>query len=234
MMLGDMFKTMEKPRVYYQLWLTEITAMVGGSLTIVVIISTFIGAVMCLQTAYQLDSDLFPDSVIGSVVSASTLLELSPTVMTLVLAGRIGSQISSQLGTMRVTEQIDAIEVMGINSVAYLIFPKVIAGIFALPMLVTVSAFLAHAGGMMAGEVSGEVTAIEFALGMRQYYDPFQVTVMYVKAFIFGFLVTSVSAYQGYYIRGGSLEVGIASTKAVVYGCLATIFADYMITELML
>lgn len=208
--------------------------MILGSLTIVAIISTFIGAVMCLQTAYQLTSNLFPDSVIGSIVSASTLLELSPTVMSLVLAGRIGSQIASEIGSMRVTEQIDAIEVMGINSSAYLILPKILGGIIALPILVTVSAFLSHVGGMVAGDLSGEVTAYEYALGIQAYFDPFQLSVMYVKAFIFGFLITSVSSYQGYFIRGGSLEVGVASTNAVVYSCLTMVFADYLIAQVML
>lgn len=234
MLLGGMFKTLEKPSVYYKLWLRETINMILGSLTIVAIISTFIGAVMCLQTAYQLTSNLFPDSVIGSIVSASTLLELSPTVMSLVLAGRIGSQIASEIGSMRVTEQIDAIEVMGINSSAYLILPKILGGIIALPILVTVSAFLSHVGGMVAGDLSGEVTAYEYALGIQAYFDPFQLSVMYVKAFIFGFLITSVSSYQGYFIRGGSLEVGVASTNAVVYSCLTMVFADYLIAQVML
>lgn len=234
LMIGGMFRTLEKPIVYYRLTLTETVSMIGGSMVIVVIISTFIGAVMCLQTAYQLTSGVFPDSVIGSVVSASTLLELSPTVMSFVLAGRIGSKISSEIGSMRVSEQIDAIEVMGINPVGYLVFPKILGGMIALPILVTVSAFLSHLGGMVAGDLSGEVTAVEYTQGIREYFDPFQVIVMYVKAFIFGFLITAVSSYQGFYTRGGSLEVGSASTRAVVFSCLSMVFADYLIAELML
>lgn len=233
-MVGGMFKTLERPKVYYQLILAETSQMIGGSMVIVVIISTFIGAVTCLQTAYQLTSGVFPDSIIGSVVSASTLLELSPTVMTFILAGRIGSKIASEIGAMRVTEQIDAIEVMGINPIGYLVLPKIVGGLLALPMLVTVSAFLSHLGGMLSGELSGEVTAVEYTQGIQEYFIPFYITVMYVKAIIFGFIITSVSAYQGFFTRGGSLEVGISSTRAVVFSCLTMVFADYLIAELML
>lgn len=234
MLLGSMFKTMEKPRVYYDLALQETTSMITGSLAIVIIISVFIGGVTTLQTAYQLVSDLIAKSVIGSIVSASTLLELSPTVMTFILAGRIGSKIASEIGTMRVTEQIDAIEVMGINSSAYLILPKIIGGLIAFPILVSVSAFLAHLGGLMAGDFTGEVTAVEFTSGIQTYFEPFQVVVMYVKAFTFGFLITSVSAYQGFFTHGGALEVGASSTKAVVFSCLSMVVADYLIAQIML
>ncbi len=234
MMIGGMFRTLEKPGIYYRIALSEAVSMIGGSMTIVVIISTFIGAVTTLQTAYQLTSGVFPDSVIGSVVSASTLLELSPTVMTFILAGRIGSKIASEIGAMRVSEQIDAIEVMGINPIGYLVLPRILSGLVALPILVTISAFLSHGGGMLAGELSGEVTAVEFTQGIQEYFDPFQVTVMYVKAFIFGFIITAVSAYQGFYTQGGALDVGISSTKAVVFSCLSMVFADYLIAELLL
>ncbi|MEM7658172.1 MAG: ABC transporter permease [Bacteroidota bacterium] len=229
-----MFKSMEKPSIYYRLTLSETVSFISGSMVIIVVISTFIGAVTTLQTGYQLVSSLVPRSIIGTIVSTTTLLELSPTVVTFILAGRIGSKIASEIGTMRVTEQIDALEVMGINSSAYLIFPKVIAGLIALPTLVTISAFLAHLGGILAGDLSGAVTAYEFTLGLQNYYDPHQVVVMYVKAFSFGFLITTVSAYQGYFTKGGALEVGASSTKAVVFSCLSMVVADYLIAQLML
>jgi phospholipid/cholesterol/gamma-HCH transport system permease protein len=234
MLLGGMFKTLEKPRVYYRLALSEAVSYVVGSLVIVVVISTFIGAVTTLQTSYQLTTSLVPKSIIGTIVSVTTLLELSPTVLTFILAGRIGSMIASEIGTMRVTEQIDALEVMGINSRAYLVLPKIIAGLISLPILVTVSAFLAHFGGLVAGNLSGEVTISEFTLGMQTYYEPQQVVVMYVKAITFGFIITAVSAYQGFYTRGGSLEVGASATKAVVYSCLTMVLADYVIAQLLL
>ena len=232
--MGQMFKSLEKFKVYYKLALSETVSFVGGSLFIVIIISTFIGAVSTLQTAYQLVTSLVPKSVIGSVVSATTLLELSPTVLTFILAGRIGSKIASEIGTMRVTEQIDALEVMGINSSAYLILPKIIAGFISLPILVSVSAFLAHWGGLVAGDLTGAVTSLEFTMGIREYYEPYQVLVMYVKAFTFGLLITSVSAYQGYYTQGGALEVGASSTRAVVFSCLTMVIADYLIAQIML
>ncbi len=234
LLLGRLFKSMERPGIYYERWLNETVSMIGGSLFIVVIISTFIGGVTCLQTAYQLTSGLVPSSIIGSVVSASTLLELSPTVMTFILAGRIGSQIASELGSMRVSEQIDALEVMGINSAAFLILPKILGGLISLPILVTVSAFLSHLGGLVAGELSGEITAYDYTTGIQTYFDSFQLVVMYVKAFIFGFIITTVSAYQGYYVKGGSLEVGAASTRAVVFSCLSMVFADFIIAEILL
>lgn len=229
-----MFTTLEKPSVYYHLTLAATVDFVRGSMVIIVVISTFIGAVTTLQTAYQLVTNLVPKSIIGTIVSVTTLLELSPTVVTFILAGRIGSKIASEIGTMRVSEQIDALEVMGVNSAAYLILPKIIAGLISLPILVTISAFLAHLGGLFAGDITGAVTAYDFTLGLQTYYDPYQVLVMYVKAFTFGFLITSVAAYQGFYTSGGALEVGEASTRAVVYSCLTMVIADYLIAQIML
>lgn len=232
--MSTLFRTPEQFKVYWQLTLAEIVSMTGGSMGIVVIISTFIGAVTTLNTAYQLTTPLISDSIIGTVVSASTLLELAPTVMSFILAGRIGSSIASQIGTMRVTEQIDAIEVMGINPTGYLIMPKVLGGLVSWPILVTVAAFLSTLGGLIAGDLTGEVSAYEFTLGLQMYFDPFQVTVMYVKSVVFGGLITSISAYHGYYTKGGALEVGQSSTKAVVYSCLAIVVADYILAQIML
>ncbi|MDX1908106.1 MAG: ABC transporter permease [Bacteroidia bacterium] len=234
MLLGSMFKSMERPAVYYKLTLAETVSMIGGSAMIVVVISLFIGAVSTLQTAYQLVSSLVARSVIGSVVSVTTLLELSPTVLMFIVAGRIGSKIASEIGTMRINEQIDALEVMGINASAYLIFPKILSGLLSVPVLVSLAAFLSHLGGMLAGEYTGAVTLVEFTQGVQQYYEPIQVEVMYVKAITFGFLIPAISAYQGYFTQGGSLEVGASSTRAVVYSCLAMVIADYIIAEIIL
>lgn len=232
--MGQMFRNLERFKIYYNLTLKETNTFIGGSLLIVVVISTFIGGVSTLQTAYQLTSSLISNSIIGTIVSVTMLLELSPTVVMFVIAGRIGSKIASEIGTMRVTEQIDALEVMGVNSAAYLILPKVIAGFISIPVLVTISAFLGHFGGIAAGHVSGAVTATEFTQGLRDYYEPYQVAVMYVKAFTFGGLITMISSYQGFYTRGGALEVGTSSTRAVVFSCLAMVVADYLIAEIML
>ena len=234
MLIIGMFKSMERPRIYYTLTLANLNSMIVGSMMILTVISLFIGAVTTLQTAYQLTSPLIPNSIIGTIVSVTTLLELAPTVLTFILAGRIGSQIASEIGTMRVREQIDALEVMGVNSSAYLILPKIIAGLLSIPILVTLSAFLVHAGGIMAGHFTGAVTATEFTNGLREYYEPYQVAVMYVKALSFGFLITSVSAYQGYFTTGGALEVGKSATRAVVFSCLSMVVADYVIAQVML
>lgn len=232
--MGRMFRNLERFKIYYDLTLRETNSYIGGSLLIVVVISTFIGGVSTLQTAYQLTSPLFPRSIIGTIVSVTMLLELSPTVVMFVIAGRVGSKMASEIGTMRVTEQIDALEVMGVNSAAYLILPKVIGGILSMPILVTISAFLGHLGGIIAGHLTGAVTASEFATGLREYYEPYQVVVMYAKALTFGVLITTISCYQGYYTKGGALEVGTSSTRAVVYSCLAMVVADYLIAEIML
>ncbi|MEO0898712.1 MAG: ABC transporter permease [Bacteroidota bacterium] len=234
MMLGGMFRAMEKPIVYYRLTLAEAVSMIGGSMLILTVISFFVGAVTTVQTAYQLTSSLVSNSIIGTIVSTTAILELSPGIVNLVIAGRIGSQIASEVGTMRVTEQIDALEVMGVNSKAYLVLPKIFAGLIALPVLTTISCFLAHAGGIMAGHLSGEVTSTEFILGMRAYYNPYQVVVMYVKAATFGFIIATVSSYQGYFTKGGALDVGASSTRAVVYSCLVITLFDYLIAMLML
>lgn len=234
LLIASMFRTMERFRVYYRLALNNLNSMVIGSLMILTVISLFIGGVTTLQTAYQLTSPLIPRSIIGTIVSVTTLLELAPTVLIFIIAGRVGSQIASEIGTMRVREQIDALEVMGVNSAAYLILPKVIAGFFAVPILVTLSAFLTHLGGIVAGDLTGAVTAVEFSGGLREYYEHYQVVVMYTKAFTFGILITSVSAYQGYYTEGGALEVGTSATKAVVYSCLSMVVADYLIAQIML
>ncbi len=234
MLIGSMFRTMERPAVYYRLTLQNLNAMVIGSLMILTVIALFIGGVTTLQTAYQLTSPLIPKSIIGTIVSMTTLLELAPTVLIFIIAGRVGSQIASEIGTMRVREQIDALEVMGVNSAAYLILPKIIAGLLAIPILVTLAAFLTHLGGVIAGDLTGAVTAFEFASGLREFYEPYQVIVMYTKAFTFGVLITSVSSYQGYYTKGGALEVGTSATKAVVYSCLSMVVADYLIAQIML
>lgn len=234
MLMFSLFRTPEKFSVYYRLTLAEAVSMTGGSMFIVVIISTFIGGVTTLQTAYQLVSPWIQRSTIGAVVSASTFLELAPTVLTFILAGRVGSSIASQIGTMRVTEQIDAIEVMGINPSGYLILPKIVAALISFPLLITVAAFLGHWGGMMAGDLTGAVSAVDFTWGVQQWYDPLQIRVMYTKSFVFGFLIASISAYQGFYTEGGALEVGQSSTRAVVFSCLAMVIADYVIAQVLL
>lgn len=205
-----------------------------GSLGLIMIISTFIGAVMTMQIAFQLVSDLIPTSVIGQINRDSNILELGPTVSALVLMGKVGSSISSQIGSMRVTEQIDALEIMGINAPGYLILPKIIAGVTMIPVLVIVAITCAIIGGLVGGALSGAVTPAAYTQGITDGFNGFTVTVAMVKAVAFGFIITSVPAYKGFYVRGGALEVGQASTKSVVIGCISILAADYLITALML
>ncbi len=212
----------------------EMVNMGYGSLPIIFLISTFIGAVTTVQTSYQLVSNLIPKSTIGSVVSASAILEMAPTIIAIVLAGVIGSKIASEIGTQRVTDQIDALEVFGINSAAYLILPKIISAIFIFPTLSIIACFLMHVGGIIAGELTHTLTFEEFTTGTTQYFDVFQIKFMLIKAFTYGFLVSSISAYNGYFVSGGSLEVGKASTQGVVFSCIFVVLFDYILAQLML
>ncbi|HLT42655.1 MAG TPA: ABC transporter permease [Sphingobacteriaceae bacterium] len=234
LLMKSVFKKPEKFRIYWKEIIFEMNSIGVGSLMLVGIISTFIGAVMTMQIAFQLVSDLIPNSIIGSINRDSSILELSPTITALILAGKVGSSISSQIGSMRVSEQIDALEIMGINAPGYLILPKILAGITMVPILVIVSIFLALTGGLIGGTLSGAVTAADYIDGITDSFNGYITAVAMVKAFVFGFIITSVSAYQGFYVRGGALEVGQAGTQAVVVSCISILVADYIITAMML
>ena len=234
LLLKAVFRRPEKWRIYWKEIIHEMNEIGVGSLGLIGIISTFVGAVMTMQIAFQLVSDLIPTSVIGQINRDSSILELSPTITALVLAGKVGSSISSQIGSMRVTEQIDALEIMGINAPGYLILPKILAGITMIPVLVVMSIFLALVGGLIGGALSGAVTPADYINGITDGFIGYTVAVALVKAFVFGFIITSVSAYKGFYVRGGALEVGQASTRGVVISCISILVADYIVTALML
>ena len=229
-----MFAKPEKFRVYLKRVLLEMYNIGVGSLPIIAIISIFIGAVTTVQTAYQLVSGFIAKSVIGMIVSDSTILELAPTIGCLVLAGKVGSHIASEIGTMRVSEQIDALEVMGINASGFLAMPKIIAGIITIPLLNIIAIALGIYGGYMAGSLSGILSGETFIEGARSSFNPFNIFFSSIKAFTFAFLITSISSYQGFYTKGGALEVGQASTAAVTNSCIAILLADYLLAELLL
>ncbi|MDW8296109.1 MAG: ABC transporter permease [Raineya sp.] len=229
-----LFVHREKFRVYVRLTIEECVYIGNDSLVLVTIISTFIGAVTAIQTAYNLISPLIPLTVIGLLVRDTTLLELAPTITSIVLAGKVGSNIAGNLGTMRITEQIDALEVMGINSVSYLVLPKIIASMITFPMLVIIAGFLSILGGYVAGTLTGVVSAQEYIVGVRQNFVPYNITFALIKSVVFAFLITSISAFKGYYTRGGALEVGQSSTKAVTASAIAILFADYVLAQLLL
>ncbi len=234
MFLKGMFAKPEKLGVYVDRTLVEMNNIGVGSLTIVAIIALFQGAVTTLQIAYQLISPLIAKPVIGSIVSDSSMLELAPTITCLVLAGKVGSHIASEIGTMRVSEQIDALEVMGINSSGFLALPKIVAGLIMIPVLVIVSIFLSNTGGIIAGQAAGILTPQEYLQGARESFIVFNLTFALIKSFTYAFIITSVSCYQGYYTSGGALEVGYSSTQAVVYSAVAILFSDYLLAQMLL
>ncbi len=228
------FRRPEKFTVYWSEVMREMVSMGIGSLGIISIISVFIGAATTIQVAFQLSSPLVPRSIAGSIARDSTILEFSPTISALVLAGRIGSSIASEIGTMRVTEQIDALEIMGVNAPGYLIAPKIIAGVTMVPLLVIISICLGISGGYIACLLSGDVSTADYITGLHDGFDPLTIRVALVKAFFFGFIIASICAYQGFYTSGGALEVGQSATRGVVYSCVMVLFADLVITRVML
>lgn len=205
-----------------------------GSLPIVIIISLFLGAVTTVQTAYQLVSPLVPQATIAQIVRDSVILELSPTVVCIVLAGVVGSKIASELGNMRTTEQIDALEIMGINTRSYLIMPKILGALIVVPFLVVISAVLAIWGGRTAGAMSGILAPEIFDNGLRQNLNIFNITFALYKAYTFAFIISSIPAYYGYHVKGGALEIGRASTTSVVVSCIMILFADYVLAAIFL
>lgn len=234
LLMGKLLVNREKFSVYVRLIIDEAVVIGTDSLFIVAVVSTFIGGVTAVQTAHNLFSPLIPLTVIGTIVRDMTLLELAPTFTGVVLAGKIGSNIAGHLGSMRITEQIDALEVMGINSASYLILPKIVASLFVFPMLVAISACLGMLGGYLAGVLTGALTPEEYIMGIRDGFLGFDITFALIKAFVFSFLISSISSYRGYYTRGGALEIGKASTMAVTHSCIAILIADYLLAQLLL
>ena len=229
-----MFSKPENFRMYWKEFMHQSVEIGMGALPIVIIISLFLGAVTTIQTAYQLVSPLVPQSTIAQIVRDSIILELSPTVLSIVLAGVIGSKISSELGNMRVTEQIDALEIMGINTKAYLVLPKILGALIVVPCLIVISAVLGIWGGRMAGSMAGILAPDTFDIGLRQNLNFYNINFALYKAYTFAFIISSIPAYYGYYVKGGSLEIGRASTSAVVVSCILILLADYLLAALLL
>ena len=232
--MGSLVSKPEKFTVYRNRILEEMESIGVSSLGIVSLISVFMGAVITIQTVYNLVNPLVPLYVVGLVARDTMIIEFSPTIIMLVLAGKVGSSIASEIGTMRVTEQIDALEIMGINSIGYLVLPKMIAAIFISPFLVLISMFVGISGGWVAGELSGVIPSADYIRGIQYQFLPFNVTFAMIKTVVFAYLITSISAYQGFYTDGGSLEVGQSSTRAVVYSSVLILIFDYILTQLIL
>lgn len=224
----------ENGKVYWKEFMEQCNDIGIRSLPIVLIISVFLGMVLTIQTAYQLISPIIPKSVVASIVRDSTILELSPTVICVVLAGVVGSKIASELGNMRVSEQIDALEIMGINTKTYLVLPKILAAMIMVPCLIIVSIAVSIWGGYLAGLFSNILTRQQFIYGLTTGFLPYNLFFAMMKAFTFSLIISIVPSYYGYYVEGGALEIGRASTTSVIISCILILCADYGLSILLL
>jgi phospholipid/cholesterol/gamma-HCH transport system permease protein len=234
LLMKRVFSKPEKFSIYFRQIVYEINSLGTGSLGLIAIISVFMGGVITIQSAYNFTSPFIPLYAVGLGTRESIVLEFSPTIISLILAGKVGSNIASEIGTMRISEQIDALEIMGINSASYLILPKVLAAMFINPFLIIISMFLGILGGYLMGVASGACTSYEYIYGIQSFFIPFNVYYSLTKTVVFAFIITSVSAYHGYHTVGGALEVGKASTKSVVYNSILILIANLIITQIML
>ncbi|EDM44212.1 hypothetical protein SCB49_04265 [unidentified eubacterium SCB49] len=233
LMLKKVFGGFTKGSVLRELIFKEIDDLVIGSLGIVAFISFFVGGVITIQTALNLTNPLIPKSLIAYATRQSIILEFAPTFMSIIMAGKVGSFITSSIGSMRVTEQIDALEVMGINSLNYLVFPKIVAMMFY-PLVIALAMFLGIVGGYIAGVYGGFTNSTDFGIGLRDTFEPFHLVYAFVKTFIFAFIIATVPSWQGFYMKGGALEVGKASTNSFVWTSVLIILANYIVTQLLL
>jgi phospholipid/cholesterol/gamma-HCH transport system permease protein len=234
MFLGHLFTNRESFKTYYKLILEECVSIGIGSLFLFALVSTFMGAVTTVQTAFNMVSPLIPKFVISQVVREMTVLELAPTIMAIIYAGKVGSSMAGGIGTMRITEQIDALEVMGINSISYLVLPKIIASMLMYPMLVIFAGICAMLGGYLVGTLTEIITPNDYVYGIRYTFNEFTITFALIKSLVFAFLVSSIASFKGYYTQGGALEVGVASTQAVTNSVIAVLLADYFLAQLLL
>ncbi|MEX0812498.1 MAG: ABC transporter permease [Chitinophagales bacterium] len=234
LLLTSTFVKPEKFSMYWKESMRQMKLIGVGSFGIISVMALFIGAVTAIQFAYQLEDNIIPMWWIGLIVRNSMILELAPTLSCLLLAGKVGSNISSELGTMRISEQIDALEIMGVSTAGYLVGPKVLASLVVVPLLVVSAVFFGVYGGMVAGTLSGIYSQEEFIRGMQEPLDNYDIFIMYIKAVIFAFIITSISCYQGFYASGGALDIGASSTKAVVYSSISLIIANFLIAYLFL
>lgn len=234
LLMGKVFTKPQKWNVFFRQYINEISKLGVDSIWIVIIISFFIGAVIVVQIALNIDSPIMPRYTVGYVSREIIILEFSSTIMCLILAGKVGSNIASEIGTMRVTEQIDALEIMGVNSSNYLILPKISGLMSFIPVLVVLSMFFAIVGGYVVCLVTHMIPVSTYEYGIQSFFKQFYVWYAIIKTILFGFIISSVAAYYGYYARGGSLDVGRASTNAVVMSSILILITDLLITQLMM
>lgn len=234
LLMQKVFSRPQKRRIFWNQLMTEINSLGLESLGIVAFISAFMGAVVAIQTAYNIDSPLIPMSMVGFTTRQSVILEFSPTVISLILAGKVGSRIASEIGTMRVTEQIDALEIMGVNSANFLIFPKIVASMLINPVLIVFSMWMGILGGWMAMVATGLVSTNDYVQGIRIDFEAYTIFYALTKTVFFAYIISSISGFYGYITQGGALEVGQASTKAVVFSSVVIILFNLILTQLLL
>ncbi|MGH1383338.1 MlaE family ABC transporter permease [Kordia sp.] len=233
LMLKSVFSKMTKWSMLRNLIFKEIDDLIIGSMGIVCFISFFVGGVVAIQTALNINNPLIPKYLVGFATRQSVILEFAPTFISIIMAGKVGSFITSSIGTMRVTEQIDALEVMGVNSLNYLVFPKIVA-LALYPFVITIAMFLGVLGGWLASIYGGFSTSADFIQGLQIEFIPFHVTYAFIKTFLFSFVLATIPSFYGYYMKGGALEVGKASTTSFVWTSVVIILINYLITQLLL
>lgn len=234
LMLKGMFSKPENYKMYWKELMHQCVEIGIGSLGIVSIISVFMGAVSAAQTAYQLTNPLLSKTILSQIVRDTVILEFAPTLVCIVLAGVVGSKIAGELGNMRITEQIDAYEIMGINTKSYLVAPKILGALITIPILVVIAMFLGIYGGRLASVVTNIVSGQTYDAGLVQGFMPKNVWFALAKAYTFAFIISSIPAFYGYNVKGGALEIGRASTTAVVSSCILILFADYVLAAIIL
>ena len=231
MIKTSFIKSCKKEIIYKQVF-KEINDLILDSIQIVSILSFFIGGVVAIQMALNLENPLLSKTLIGYATRQSVILEFAPTFISIIMAGKVGSYITSSIGTMRVTEQIDALEVMGINSLNYLVFPKIIA-MLLYPFVITISMFLGIIGGLLAMTLTG-VPSEAYIQGIQMDFESYHITYSYIKTLVFAFVLATVPSFHGYYMKGGALDVGKASTRSFYWTSIIIIILDYVVTQLLL
>ena len=233
-LMKKVFSRPEKAKIYRRRIVAEMDAIGLNSIGVVIIISIFMGAVVTIQMALNLKSPFIPNDLIGYATRETMILEFSSTMVALILAGKVGSSITSEIGTMRITEQIDALEIMGVNSASYLILPKIVGGVVTFPFLTMLSMVVGVFGGYIVAQFTDVMNASDYILGIKSWFEVFNIIYSLIKAAVFAFLITSISGFYGYTAMGNSLKVGRAGMKAVVSNCVAVLVFDLILTKLLL
>jgi len=233
-MLWVVFSRPEKWSVFRNRLFDEIQLIGINSIPIVGLMSVFMGGVIALQTASNMDSPLLPEYTVGYITRSSTILEFSPTIMSLILAGKVGSNVASEIGTMKTTEQIDALEIMGVNSLTYLVLPKIIGAVFFFPVLIIFSMGLSLVGGWLSLVLSGLASTEVYVLGIRSWFEFGDIVYALTKGVVFAFLIVSIASFYGYYSKGGAVDVGKSATKAVVVSSIGILIANFFLTQMIL